>query len=149
MKNSFYLLIILCIGTSLQAQQSFFKKSDSLNIKRRNAVFLTEATLASGTLIALDKMWYSDYPRSSFHFNNDNNQWLQMDKMGHVMTSYYVGKVGMEVLDWAGVSKKNQLIYGATFGFTFLTAVEILDGHSKNGEHLGETLSPMPVVQES
>jgi uncharacterized protein YfiM (DUF2279 family) len=130
-RKSIFLVFAFLFTFHSFAQQSFFKKSDSLNIKRRNAVFLTEATLATGTLIALDKMWYSDYPRSSFHFNNDNNQWLQMDKMGHVMTSYYVGKVGMEVLDWAGVSKKNQLIYGATFGFTFLTAVEILDGHSK------------------
>lgn len=54
-----------------------------------------------------------------------------MDKAGHVMTSYYVGKIGMELLDWSGVSKKNQLIYGATLGFSFLTAVEVLDGFSE------------------
>ena len=36
----------------------------------------------------------------------------------------------MEVLDWAGVRKKDQLIYGATLGFTFLTAIEVLDGFS-------------------
>jgi uncharacterized protein YfiM (DUF2279 family) len=131
LKNYIFLFFTLLFGFNLQAQTSFFKKSDTLNINRRNTVAITETVLATGTLIALDKMWYADYPRSKFHFINDNNQWLQMDKMGHVMTSYYVGKVGMEVLDWAGVSKKNQLIYGATFGFTFLTAVEILDGHSK------------------
>ena len=79
----------------------------------------------------LNELWYSTYKQSSFHFINDNNDWKQMDKMGHFMTSYYVGKVGMEVLDWAGVSKRDQLIYGATFGFTFLTAVEVLDGFSK------------------
>lgn len=131
MKNYIFFFFVLLFGFNIQAQTSFFKKSDTLNVNRRNTVVITEAVLATGTLIALDKMWYADYPRSKFHFINDNNQWLQMDKMGHVMTSYYVGKVGMEVLDWAGVSKKNQLIYGATFGFTFLTAVEILDGHSK------------------
>jgi hypothetical protein len=37
----------------------------------------------------------------------------------------------MEALAWAGESKKNQLIYGATLGFTFLTAVEVLDGFSE------------------
>ena len=35
------------------------------------------------------------------------------------------------MLDWSGVSKKNQLVYGATAGFTFLTAVEIMDGFSE------------------
>ncbi len=129
-KYLFFTLFL--IGCTIQAQTStFYTKSDTLNIKRRNAVIITKSTLAVGALIGLDKLWYSEHPRSSFHFINDNKQWKQMDKMGHLMTSYYVGKTGMEVLDWAGVSKKNQLIYGATFGFTFLTAVEVLDGFSK------------------
>ncbi|MGJ8760521.1 MAG: DUF2279 domain-containing protein [Polaribacter sp.] len=109
---------------------SFYKKSDTLNTKRRNAIILTESVMAGGALIGLNQLWYKDYPRSGFHFKNDNNDWKQMDKVGHMMTSYYIGKIGMEVLDWAGVSKKNQLIYGATSGFAFLTAVEVLDGFS-------------------
>ena len=121
---------------------SFFKKSDSLNTKRRNAVIITETSLALGALIALDKLWYSGHARSNFHFINDNNQWKQLDKMGHIMTSYSIGKIGMEVLDWSGVRKKDQLIYGATFGFTFLTAVEILDGFSQKwGASWGDVLA--------
>lgn len=54
-----------------------------------------------------------------------------MDKLGHVMTSYYVGRIGVDVLDWSGVSEKGQLIYGATLGLGFLTAVEVFDGFSK------------------
>nr|WP_223267263.1 DUF2279 domain-containing protein [Polaribacter sp. IC073] len=109
----------------------FFKKSDTLNAKRRNAVIISESVLASGTLLALNELWYKDYAQSNFHFKNDNNDWKQMDKAGHFMTSYYLGKIGMDVLDWTGVSKRNQLIYGATLGFTFLTTVEVLDGFSK------------------
>lgn len=137
------ILFVLLLSINLQAQtSSFYTKSDTLNIKRRNAVVITETTLAIGALIALDKLWYSDHPRSSFHFKNDNNQWKQMDKIGHIMTSYYVGKTGMDVLDWAGVSKKKQFIYGATFGFTFLTSVEILDGFSKKwGASWGDILA--------
>lgn len=143
LKNYVSIFIFFSIVNSINAQtSSFYNKSDSLNIKRRNAVIISETALSLGTLFALDKLWYSDYPRTSFHFKNDNNQWKQMDKMGHVMTSYYLGKVGMEVLDWSGVSKKNQLIYGGTFGFTFLTAVEILDGFSKKwGASWGDILA--------
>ena len=139
------ILIIFVFLTSFNAiaqTSSFYKKSDTLHTKRRNAVIITETVLSIGTLVALDKLWYSDHPKSSFHLFNDNNQWKQLDKMGHVMTSYYVGKLGMEVLDWSGVSKKNQLIYGATFGFTFLTAVEVLDGFSKKwGASWGDVLA--------
>ena len=137
----FFLLLICAINTNAQ-ESSFFKKSDSLNSKRRNAVIITESLLTGGTLLALNGLWYKDYPRSRFHFKNDNNDWKQMDKAGHLMTSYYLGKVGMEVLDWSGVSKKNQLIYGATLGFTFLTAVEVLDGFSEEwGASPGDILA--------
>jgi len=134
MKNLiFYVGFLLVISPSIAQTSTFYKKSDTLNKKRRNAVIITESVLAAGSLIALDQLWYKDQNRSGFHFINDNDQWKQMDKVGHFMTSYYLGKIGMEVLDWSGVSKKNQLIYGATFGFTFLTAVEILDGFSREG----------------
>lgn len=113
-----------------QQTSNFWKASDTLNTKRRNFLIISETAAAAGTLIALNQVWYADYPRQSFHFTNDNNQWLQMDKAGHIMTSYYLGKIGMDLLNWSGVSEKNQLIYGATAGFTFLTAVEVLDGFS-------------------
>lgn len=143
MKNLFFFIGFLLLTFNSVAQNSnFYKKSDTLNKKRRNAVIITESILAGGTLVALNQLWYKNHPRTSFHFKNDNSDWKQVDKIGHFMTSYYVGKVGMEVLDWSGVSKKNQLIYGATFGFTFLTAVEILDGFSKNwGASTGDILA--------
>jgi hypothetical protein len=143
LKNCFFIFLFFLSGYSVHAQtSSFYKKSDTLNKKRINAVFITEAALSIGTLVALDKLWYSDHPRSGFHFINDNNQWKQMDKMGHIMTSYYLGKVGIEALEWSGASKKNQLIYGATLGFTFLTAVEVLDGFSKKwGASWGDILA--------
>ena len=110
---------------------AFLKPSDSLNTSRRNAVIITEATLASMTLIGLDQLWYADFPRSSFKTINDADEWLQMDKLGHVFSSYQLGKIGANTLNWSGVSKKNQLIYGATLGFGFLTVVEIFDGYSQ------------------
>lgn len=125
----FFLVVITCLNLTAQTS-TFWTKSDTLNKSRRNTIVLTESILGGATLFALNQLWYADYPRSSFHFTNDNNQWKQLDKIGHIMTSYYVGKVGMDVLDWAGVKKRDQLIYGATLGFTFLTAIEVLDGFS-------------------
>lgn len=110
--------------------ESFFKPSDSLNLKRQNTVIISEAVLATGTLIGLSQAWYADYPKSDFHFINDNSDWLQMDKFGHVFTSYHLGRFGAEMLQWSGVNKKKQLLYGAGLGFAFLTAVEVFDGYS-------------------
>lgn len=125
----FVLLPFFCLSQS--KINNFLVPSDTLNKPRRNAVIITEASLASVALIGLNELWYADYERSKFHTINDNDAWLQMDKFGHAFTSYQLGKHGAQLLNWSGVRKKDQLIYGATLGFTFLTAVEILDGYSE------------------
>ena len=121
---------------------NFFKPSDSLNKKRQNSVFVTEAVLASGALIGLNQLWYADYAQSDFHFINDNSEWMQMDKLGHLYSSYHIGRFGAEALNWSGASKKNQLIYGASLGFVFLTAVEVMDGFSEEwGASMGDVVA--------
>lgn len=122
--------------------ENFLKPSDSLNKKRQNTVFISEAVLASGSLIGLNQLWYADYPKSNFHFINDNSEWMQMDKAGHLFSSYQIGRFGTEALNWSGTSKKNQLIYGASLGFVFLTGVEIMDGFSEEwGASMGDVVA--------
>ncbi|WP_229669436.1 DUF2279 domain-containing protein [Yeosuana aromativorans] len=131
LKYGLLLILISNLAFSQSKLNSFLKPSDSLNTSRRNAVVISETSLAGLTLIGLNQLWYADYEKSQFHTINDNNEWLQMDKFGHVFSSYQLGRVGADVLNWSGVSKKDQLIYGATLGFAFLTTVEIFDGFSK------------------
>lgn len=109
----------------------FLKPSDTLNTSRRNAMLISQTSLAAVTLVGLDQLWYADFERSKFRTTNDNSQWLQMDKFGHVYAGYQLSRLGAESLDWAGVSKKNQLIYGGGLSLSFLTAVEIFDGFSQ------------------
>lgn len=129
-------LFLLCIllwfhlGFGQNGLDGFLKQSDTLNTSRRNAVIVTEVIVASAALVGLNQLWYADYPRSSFHFINDNAEWLQVDKAGHLYSSYHLSRLGAEMLDWSGASQKERLIYGAGLGFTFLTAVEVLDGFS-------------------
>ncbi len=122
----------LCLTSFSQSSINLFlKPSDTLNRPRRNAVVISEAALGTISLFALNQLWYADYPRSNFHTLDDNSEWLQMDKLGHVYSAYQLGNAGADILKWSGVSKKDQLIYGGTLGFTFLTAVEVLDGFSE------------------
>ncbi|MBN4051411.1 DUF2279 domain-containing protein [bacterium AH-315-M05] len=109
---------------------SFLTPSKQYNSKRFTGVVVSEGVLSSLSLVGLNKLWYSGYPRSSFHFFNDNDEWLQVDKVGHVVTAWYVGKVGMDLLKWSGVERKKAIWYGGSLGFIFLTAIEILDGFS-------------------
>ena len=129
-----YIIISIIASSALFSQSkfnAFLKPSDSLNKSRRNAVVITEASLGTLTLIGLDQLWYADYPRSKFKTVNDSEEWLQMDKLGHVFSSYQLGRIGANTLNWAGVSKRDQLLYGATLGLGFLTAVEVMDGFSE------------------
>lgn len=130
-KHIILFVFIPIISFSQSKTDVFLTPSDTLNKPRRNAVVITEASLAAVALIGLDQLWYADYDRSKFHTINDNKEWLQMDKLGHSFTSYQLGRHGAQLLHWSGVNKKDQLLYGATLGFGFLTAVEVLDGFSQ------------------
>ena len=130
-KYLLFLILLPSISLSQSKRDTFLTISDTLNKSRRNAVIIAESSIAGITLLGLNQLWYADFKRSKFHTINDNNEWLQMDKMGHVFTSYQLGKNGAQLLNWSGVGEKDQLIYGATLGFGFLTTVEVLDGFSK------------------
>lgn len=140
-----YFLLLFSATQSVVAQKGFddfLKPADSLNKTRRNSVVISEVALSAGALIGLNQLWYSDYEKSNFHTINDNSQWLQLDKAGHVYSAYHMGRFGKEALQWSGASRKSQLIYGSTLGFVFLTAVEVMDGYSSNwGFSTGDVVS--------
>ena len=113
-------LLISCFSFSQSKLDLFLTPSDTLNKPRRNALVITEAAIAAITLVGLDQLWYADFERSNFKTTNDNSEWLQLDKFGHVFSSYQLGRLGANALNWAGVSKKNQLISKSTLILFFL-----------------------------
>ena len=125
-----FFLLNFQFGFSQSNFNSFFKPSDTLNKQRRNTLIISESILAATTLVGLNQLWYADYPKSNFHLINDNDQWNQMDKAGHVFSSYHLGSLGANALKWSGCNRKSQLLYGATAGFAYLSVVEVFDGFS-------------------
>ncbi|HBK82319.1 MAG TPA: DUF2279 domain-containing protein [Flavobacterium sp.] len=120
----------------------FLTPSDTLNHTRLKGVYITQTALLTSSLIGLNQLWYADYQRSSFHFKNDNNQWLQLDKLGHLYSSFHLAATGANTLKWAGASQKQQLIIGTSTALGFLTAVEVFDGFStKWGASFGDVLA--------
>lgn len=121
---------------------TFLTPSDTLNTSRKTSVYIGEASVLGLTLIGLNQLWYKDYPQTNFHFINDNKEWNQMDKAGHLFSTYHVGRFGSEMLQWSGASKKEQLLYGSTLGFGFLTVVEVFDGFSQEwGASWGDVIA--------
>jgi hypothetical protein len=116
--------------------------SSTVDKKKRNILLISEAAIYTGALVTLNQLWYADYPRSSFHFINDNAEWLQMDKLGHMTVSYYWGVAGIKAYKWAGMKRKNAIWYGGLTGTFFLTAIEVLDGQSAEwGASSGDLLA--------
>ena len=130
------------VAISQRTINNFLKPSDTLNKSRFNTFVISEVAVASATLIGLNKVWYADYPKSSFHFVNDNAEWLQMDKVGHVFSTYHLSSFGAKALKWSSASRKEQLVYGTAIGLGFMSVVEIFDGHSQEwGASLGDVLA--------
>ncbi|GAA3577459.1 DUF2279 domain-containing protein [Snuella lapsa] len=123
--------MLTSVSFSQSGLNGFLRPSDTLHSGRLKAVAISEVSFTTVSLVGLNQLWYADYDRSGFHTINDLDEWMQMDKLGHVFASYHIGKLGADLLNWSGVKKRDQLLYGATLGFGFLTAVEIFDGYSK------------------
>ena len=98
-----------------------------------------EALLFTGSMIGFSSIWYADFPRSDFHFFNDGKEWLQMDKVGHFMASYYFNNAEMGMYRWCGVNKKKTLWLSGTMGTLFLMSIEVFDGYSEEwGASVGD-----------
>lgn len=133
--------------------------NDSLNpkpaINRKLIVGGTSAVLGLGSLLYLNQAWYADNRTGDFHFFNDNNEWLQVDKVGHMFTTYQTGRLMMEAFDWAGYSKKQKLFVGGALGLYYMTVVECMDGFSEGwgfswGDEFANVLgSAMAISQEA
>ena len=156
MKKNILLLfcaLILFQTFSLSSPKDSLLTTSNLSYRRLGLVVGTEAVLYAGLMVGLNSLWYKDFPKSSFHFFNDNNEWLQMDKVGHVTTAYYVGKVGIQVMDWTGMKHRNAVWLGGSMGSIFLTTIEIADGYSaewgfSKGDILANTLGSLLVIGE-
>lgn len=130
-KNLFFLIFFLKFSFGFtQSINTFLKPSDSLSKSRIKGVVISETALASLALVGLNQLWYSDYPHSSFHTIDDSSEWLQMDKVGHLFSTYHLGSFGANSLKWTGADRNSQLLYGSTIGFAFLSVVEVFDGTS-------------------
>lgn len=120
---AFLLLMLWCHAS--KAQHDSIKPT-----KQQNRVTLVTAAVYGTALVGLHQLWYKDYERYSFHFFNDGNEWLQMDKAGHFGSVYYLSKFNSKLYSAYGIGNKKSVWMGTVSAMTFLTAIEVMDGYS-------------------
>jgi hypothetical protein len=130
MRNLVITLLFVLSGPLAKATQPVADTS-SPNKTRVWVVAAGHAAIWTGTFIALNKAWYSDYPKQDFHFFNDWPEWQQMDKAGHMWTSYQLARTSGDVWKWSGVSEKKAIWLGGASALAFQSIIEILDGFSE------------------
>ena len=131
-KGFFFLLISFLILPATAQNDSIPKKDTVLiNKKLLTGILVSEAVVYAGSFTGLYFLWYKNYPQSEFHFFNDGKEWMQMDKMGHVTSNYYIAKGCYSLLRISGVNEKKSVIYGALTGLAYQTTIEIFDGFSQ------------------
>ncbi len=99
-----------------------------LNKKRLRFAIGTAAAIWLGGMSFLHFEWYNGRKRQPFHFHNDLDGYLQMDKFGHAYGSYIESYIGYHWLRSVGVKRKKALIYGGFLGLAMQVPIEIWDG---------------------
>lgn len=114
----------------LKQEQGLLNASETFNRPRFNFVVITEAAVAAIAGIGLKYLWYKNFPKSKFHFFNDNGEWMNMDKVGHATSVYNISAGQYNAMRWCGVNKNSATLIGGLTGLAYLTIVEISDGFS-------------------
>jgi hypothetical protein len=113
------------------AQQYFLPPSGQYRPDRVKKIVWSESAVFVLTSVGLYYLWYKKFPKSRFHFINDNREWFQIDKVGHATTAYNVSVMQHDLLRWSGVKPNQAIVGGALTSLAFLSIVEIMDGFSK------------------
>lgn len=127
-----FLLLLACCR--LQAQDSIREAahhdSGTIYKGRLAATLAVQGTLYLGSFAGLYFAWYKQYSQSSFHFFNDIPEWEQMDKFGHMTSSYYLSRLAYGSYRWSGIADKKAALFGGIASFAYMLNIEILDGFS-------------------
>ena len=107
-----------------------FRAAYPYNKSRVKMVVAANVVGYGATMAGLYSAWYSKYPQTHFHFFNDNREWLQVDKVGHMYSAYIESYGSNEMWRWTGISRKKRIWIGGLSGAVYQTVIETLDGFS-------------------
>lgn len=131
-----FFISIACINA-----HNSFHISDSC-LKRQYKLYSKLSIGYGTTMLGLYFAWYKDYPSSKFHFFNDNDQWLLMDKFGHAFSAYQLNNILFFSSINACIPYNKALLYNSLTTLMILNSIEVFDGFSSQwGASLGDVLA--------
>jgi len=98
---------------------------------RRVLIGAVSGGFTAGSFLYLNRTWYANYDRGGFHFFDDWGEWMQVDKMGHLLSTYSGCRVAGDLWRWAGLERRRAAWVAAGSSMAYLTMVEVLDGFSE------------------
>src|SRR5688572_2837292 len=115
MARSSWVFFFLC--TPVLALSQLSDSTYNIN-KKRLSLFTIGGSAAYGiTLVGLNRLWYEDSERQPFQFFNDNTEWKQVDKLGHVFSTFYFSYGIARALRWSNMEPRKSDLVGALVGF--------------------------------
>lgn len=128
MKNSVF--IFLCL--SLLAQSVYAQRDtiQTVNKKKLRTFALVSGAAYGITLVGLNELWFSNAEKQAFHFFNDNAEWMQVDKLGHFFSAYYLSYGTSKALASCNLPQRKAALWGALTGFLVMVPIEVMDGYS-------------------
>ena len=125
---------IVVIISSFLLNYNISAQTDTSFQYKKNIKTLTIATSAAyvGTYSLFGIFWYSNQNQGNFHFFDDNDEWMQIDKLGHALGAFAISDNAIKTLQKTGMNPKKAIFVGGLTGLILQTPIEILDGFSEN-----------------
>jgi uncharacterized protein YfiM (DUF2279 family) len=117
------------LAMSLHAQHDT-STVEKINGKRLELVVAGNVAFFAGSFVVLNRAWYDDYEKTSFHFFNDNPEWNQLDKAGHVWSTYHVSRMSARLWQWTGMRRNHAAVAGSVSGMAYQAIIELQDAYS-------------------
>lgn len=90
---------------------------------------ITAASYGAAYFLVFKKGWW-DEEGNSFHFENDFDYAMNVDKLGHFSSGVLMGEFFYEGYHWAGISEFNSYLLAGTSAMLTHVAIDVKDGFS-------------------
>lgn len=137
MRTFLYLLVLVGLSARLTAQPSLTAADwqaypDSFRAERFWPVAAGGTVVYGAVSYGLYHAWYKQYALGGFRTFDDSREWMQMDKMGHLLTTYTEARLLYAGARWTGMSPAKSRLTAGLVASLLQGTVEVMDGLSAN-----------------
>lgn len=112
------------------AKDTWLRPDSTFNTKRFYIAAGTGVALYGTASTGLYYVWYSNFDRVGLRSFDDWYEWNQMDKAGHLFTSYMFSRYAFAGLRWSGMKRPAARYTALGVANLLQGTIELMDGHS-------------------